>query len=110
MGPTLVFDKSALEMLSVDESCWLDAFFSCNITPLFYVESLADLEKEPKAGKSSRTPDDIVAEIAVKTPSSSSYCNVYHLTLIIHDLLGHKIDMSMRPILPRGQMKKTQDG
>ena len=44
-GPILIFDKSALESLNVDESVWLDNFYLMNITPLFYVETLADLEK-----------------------------------------------------------------
>jgi len=40
----LLFDKSALQGLSLDESVWFDAFFYPNITPLFFVETLADLE------------------------------------------------------------------
>jgi hypothetical protein len=31
-----------------------------NITPLFYIETLADLEKEVRAGK---TPEQVVGEI-----------------------------------------------
>lgn len=68
MGPTLIFDKSALQGLSVDESMWLENFFITNITPLFFVETLADLEKEVRAG---RTPEDIVGNIALKTPDMS---------------------------------------
>jgi hypothetical protein len=54
-GPVIIFDKSALQMLSVDESAWLDNFYRTNITPLFYVETLADLEKRSPAN---RTPED----------------------------------------------------
>ena len=42
MGPITIFDKSALQSLSMDESVWLDAFFLVNVVPLFYVETLAD--------------------------------------------------------------------
>jgi hypothetical protein len=49
VGPSIIFDKSALQSLSVDESVWLDRFFMGNITPLFYVETLADLEKKVRA-------------------------------------------------------------
>jgi hypothetical protein len=31
-GPHLIFDKSSLESLSVDESALLDNFYTCNIT------------------------------------------------------------------------------
>jgi hypothetical protein len=110
MGPITIFDKSALEMLSIDESCWLDALLSSNITPLYYAECLADLEKVPKTGLSARTPEDIVSEIASKTPSSSSYPNIYHRTLIINDLFGHKVEMSNRPVLAAGQPKRTTEG
>lgn len=45
VGPILIFDKSTLQSLNVDESVWLDAFYLPNITPLFFIETLADLEK-----------------------------------------------------------------
>jgi hypothetical protein len=51
-GPITIFDKSALQSLSMDESVWLDAFFLINVVPLFYVETLADLKKEVAEGKS----------------------------------------------------------
>jgi hypothetical protein len=54
MGPITIFDKSALQSLSMDESVWLDAFFLVNIVPLFYVETLADLEKEVAEGSPQR--------------------------------------------------------
>ena len=43
MGPNTIFDKSALQALSIDETVWLEAYFLSNVTPLFYVETLADL-------------------------------------------------------------------
>jgi hypothetical protein len=51
MGPITIFDKSALQALSLDEAVWLDAFFFANVVPVFYVETLADLEKEVAEGK-----------------------------------------------------------
>ena len=42
--------ESALQALSVDEANWLDNFFMTNITPLFFAETLADLEKKIIAG------------------------------------------------------------
>jgi len=50
-GPILIFDKSTLQGLNVDEAVWLDNFFMTNITPLFFIETLSDLEKEVRKGK-----------------------------------------------------------
>jgi hypothetical protein len=46
IGPILLFDKSILQSLSLDEAVWLDTFYYPNITPLFFVETLGDLEKD----------------------------------------------------------------
>jgi hypothetical protein len=58
VGPIIIFDKSALEMLSIDEACWLNAHYLANITPLFLVETLADLQKKIARGR--RTPEQVV--------------------------------------------------
>ena len=64
-GPHLIFDKSALQSFSLDETNWLDNFFYTVITPLFYAETLADVEKEVSKG---RTPEQVVGSLAIKTP------------------------------------------
>ncbi len=86
---TLLFDKSFLQSLTVDESVWLDAFFMTNICPYFYVETLADLNKE-------RCKDGAKAEvkkIAMKFPDKNSYPNIFHITLCVNELLGHGVSM-----------------
>lgn len=101
MGPVLIFDKSLLQSLNPDESAWLDHFFLTNITPIFYVETLADLEKEVRSG---RTPEQVVGNLAYKTPDSSSKPNVHHITLLCAELSGFAIDMRYgRPIVPGAQ-------
>lgn len=45
-GPSLLFHKSTLESLSISEAVLLDNFYYSTITPLFFVECLADLERE----------------------------------------------------------------
>jgi len=102
MGPILIFDKSTLESLNVDEAVWLDNFFLTNITPLFFIETLADLEKQVRSG---RTPEHIVGNLALKSPDMGSYPNVHHATLIQVELSGlQKIDMRYgRPIIRRGE-------
>lgn len=110
MGPTLIFDKSFLESLTLDESVWLDNFFITNITPLFYVETLADLEKEGKKGKIARSPEELVGELSNKTPVMASVPNMFHLRLVLGNLLGQSVDMSKRPIISGGQYKVSPDG
>jgi len=41
MGPSLIFDKSSLESLNLDEAVMMDNFYMSAITPLFFVECLA---------------------------------------------------------------------
>jgi len=90
MGPITLFDKSFLQSLSVDESVWFDNFFKVNISPLFYIETLADLAKEVSRG---RTAEQIVCEIASKTPEMGGTPNVHSRDLLISNLLGQKIIM-----------------
>ena len=104
LGPVLIFDKSALQGLSVDESLWLDTFFVSNITPIFWVETLADLEKQLRKNDG-RTAEDIVGNLALKTPELGGKVNVHHETLLTAELIGGEfIDMRFgRPIIPFGQ-------
>ncbi|MGB3478062.1 MAG: hypothetical protein WBB67_02765 [bacterium] len=91
MGPNTLFDKSFLQSLSIDESVWFDHFFLANICPLFYVETLADLDK---AVIKERTPEQEVGIIADKFPEMHGAPNVHHARLYINDLLGSKIPMT----------------
>lgn len=100
LGPVLIFDKSALQGLSADECMWLENFYTTNITPLFFVEALADLEKEVRSRK---TPEDVVGIIAYKTPNMSCV-NTHHRNLIAGELMQRgKIKMDGRPILSGGR-------
>jgi hypothetical protein len=100
-GPVLIFDKSTLQSLNPDESGWLDNFFMTNITPVFNMETLADLEKEVRAGK---TAEQVVGDLAKKTHDVQSRPNVHHMALVRGELMGKgKVEMAGFPILPRGQ-------
>ncbi len=91
MGPIALFDKSFLQSLSVDESVWFGHFFMPVVCPLFYVETLADLEKAVREG---RTPEQEVGIIAAKFPELSGGPCVHHSTLVLGDLLGHPAPMN----------------
>lgn len=84
-GPVLIFDKSFLQSLNPDESVWLDHFFITNITPVFFIEALADLAKEMRHG---RIPDQVVSNLAYKTPDMQSSPNAHHRTLLAGELSG----------------------
>lgn len=85
MGPVIIFDKSMLESLTPDEAMWLDNFYLCNITPVFFIETLADIEKQVRSG---RTPEDVVGSLAYKTPDYSSKANAHHRSLMYGELTG----------------------
>lgn len=105
-GPITIFDKSALQSLNRDEAVWLDCFYRSNITPLFYVETLADLHKQMRDG---RTPEQVVGNIAEKTPVLSADLNVDHHTLCVNDLLGHRVQMERKAVVRRGRSVMTGD-
>jgi hypothetical protein len=106
IGPITVFDKSTLQSLSMDESVWLDTFFLVNVVPLFYVETLADLEKDVARGK---TTEDLVGMLAAKTPTSA-VPNLHHRSLISAELTGETIPMDGRVPLGGGDIRRRSDG
>src|SRR5689334_7787358 len=91
MGPIALFDKSFLQSLSLDESVWFGHFFSPVVCPLFYVETLADLEKAVRRG---RTPEQEVGIIADKFPEQSAYPCMHHAELVTASLFGWPVPMN----------------
>ena len=80
LGPSLIFDKSSLESLNLDEAVLMDNFYMSTITPLYFVECLADLEKHLR---SNSTPDQLVGSLADRTPESQSYPNIHHMSSVL---------------------------
>jgi len=87
----LIFDKSFLQSLNPDEAALLDHFFATCITPLFFVETLADLEKEVRRG---RTPEQVVGNLAYKTPDMNSHVSPHHTWMLLSELRGEQ-DVAM---------------
>lgn len=100
MRPTITFDKSFLQSLSVNEAVLFDFMFASNIPPVFLSETLADLEKEMKRGK---LPEHVVGNLAHKTPEFHSNPNVHHYQLALGNLLGRPVPMDGRIMLPGGK-------
>jgi hypothetical protein len=105
-GPITLFDKSALQILTVDEAVWFDTFYFPSMTPLFFVETLADLEKDIKSGS---RPDQYVGALAEKTPLGGGI-NVHHHTLSVNELLGNKFHMRHVPVVAHGNSVTTPSG
>jgi hypothetical protein len=106
VGPVLIFDKSALQGLSVDEAVWLDTFYYSNITPLFFVETLADLERDVAQG---RTPEQVVGNLAEKTPTGGRP-NVHHITLCLAELGGNAVEMRRVVLIGEGEFVRAEGG
>jgi hypothetical protein len=107
-GPSLIFDKSSLESLNLDEAALLDNFYRSNITPLFFVECLSDLEK---AIKSRSTPEQLVGSLARRTPDAQSCAHAHHRRILGQELSGH-LDLSQvleRPMLSHGEPVQLGD-
>ena len=100
MGPRTLFDKSFLQSLSLDEAVLFDHFFYAVIAPLFFVETLADLEKAVRNG---RTPEQEVGIIAMKTPQLHGAPVVLHHTLAVKNLMGMQLPMDGRMPLAGGR-------
>lgn len=106
MSFVTLFDKSFLQSLSLDESVWFDHFFSPVVCPLFYVETLADLGKQARSG---RTPEEEVGIIAEKFPEMHGTPNVQHVTACTGELFGHKVPMRGQILLAEGRPVKAGD-
>jgi hypothetical protein len=106
MGPITLFDKSFIQSLSVDESVFFDHFFEPLICPMFFVETLADLEKGVREG---RTPEQEVGIIANKVPEMSGVPCAPHIELGAANLLGAFVPIDGRIPPPGGRFVK-KDG
>lgn len=104
MGPVALFDKSFLQSLSVDEAVWFDHHFLPNICPLFYVETLADLDKSVRSG---RTPEQEVGLMATKFPQMQGSPSAYHVDMCIANLMGQPVPMDGRIPMTGGRLVKS---
>jgi hypothetical protein len=103
VGPITLFDKSFLQSLSLDESVWFDHFFLTNVAPIFYVETLADLNKPARRG---RSPEQEVSIIADKFPDMHGMPCSHHTDLCISNLLGYRVPMTGQIPMIGGRLVK----
>ncbi len=104
---TTVFDKSFIHGVTTEEATVFDMHFMTNLTPLFFVEVLADLEK---SGINERRRIGLVRDLASKTPSMHSYLNMSHADLAIGEMLGQPIQMRGVPVIAGGRRVQSPEG
>ena len=102
-----IFDKSFIHSINAEEAAVFDMHFLSNITPLFFIEVLADLEK---SGLSSEQRAILVKSLAGKTPVFQSYPNVPHPRLVRTELAGFPIEMRGVPAVGGGRRVQGPGG
>ena len=106
-GPTIIYDKSALQSLSKDEAFYLECHFSGVLTQTLLIEIVADLKKAAKEG---RTPEAGVINLADKIGVLGTTPNVDYAELITAELNGYSIEMKRVPIVGGARMVTLKDG
>jgi len=106
MGPISLFDKSFLQSISLDEAVWFDRFFLPVACPIFFVETLADLGKDPS--KRGSAEFSVVKDIAQKFPEMGGSPCTFHVEIATHDLLGNHTPMDGR--IPRSGGRPVRKG
>jgi len=104
-GPIVLFDKSSLQILTRMRRSGSTPSISKHDT-LFFVETLADLEKEMRSGSS---PEQFVGALAEKTPLGGGI-NVHHEVLCVNELLGNGFELRHFPVVAGGSPVATRDG
>ncbi len=103
-----IFDKSFIHGITADEAAVFDMHFMSNITPLFFVEVLADLEKSDVTSDEGRTA--LVRSLAGKTPVYHSYPNIPHAQIVLGELLGYPLELRNVPVVGGGRRVQTAEG
>ena len=105
MSIVTLFDKSFLQSLSLDEAVMFDNFFIGNVCPMFYVETLADLNKDVRKRK--RTPEDEVRILAAKFPEMHGAPNAYHRNICTGELLGERVPITGQLVMAHGAVVRA---
>lgn len=107
MGPTIVFDKSAIQSIGQKSLIEVGLHFFTVVPPVLLFETLADLSLNPNDLASSKKK---VAEVANKVFPSSSIANEHYYTMCKHNLLGDCVPMERRPAITGSKHVVAADG
>ena len=107
MGPTILFDKSAIQSLGQAALQEISRYFYTVVPPVLLMEILADL---------SLTPNDVqgakkkVADIANKVFPIDSIANAHCHLMCVHNLLGDVVPMTRVPAICGARPVVAKDG
>lgn len=107
MGPSILFDKSAIQSLGPKALHEVSRYFYTVVPPVLLMETLADL---------SLSQDDVegakkkVAEIANKVFPLDSIANAHFHLMCVHNLLGDRVPMGRVPAVCGARPVVAKDG
>ncbi|MEX1015305.1 MAG: hypothetical protein WDZ31_01065 [Phycisphaeraceae bacterium] len=107
MGPSIIFDKSAIQSIGQRAIYEVNRYFYTVLPPVLLMEILADLSLDPEDLEGSKVK---VAEVARKVLPPDSFANLDYRSLCIADLLGGEIEMSRRPVVGGARAVVSKDG
>lgn len=93
MGPIIILDKSAFQMLSKREHRILGEHFSQNVTPVLRYEVLGDLSKKVLKGRDSH---ERVMDLARKLSGVGGFYNMNYQDVCATTLLGAMLELDGR--------------
>ena len=88
-GAVIIFDKSTIQTLTVDESVLLDNFYMSNMHSSVLCGVFGTiLSGDMQRAKSKGSPESLVGALATRTPDSQACGNVFHTRLLEGELMG----------------------
>src|SRR5579885_2006096 len=106
MGPSILFDKSAIQSLGQQAIREVSRYFYTVVPPVLLTEALADLSLQADDLEATKRK---VAEIAGKLLPIDSIANAHFQPMCVHNLLGDPIPMDRRPAVAGGRAVTGDD-
>lgn len=107
MGPSILFDKSAIQSLGKEAIHEVSRYFYTVVPPVLLMETLADLSLNPNDLTAAKKK---VADISRKVFPIDSIANAHFQTMCIQNLLGDHVPMDRRPAVAGGKFVTAKDG
>ena len=107
MGPSILFDKSAIQSLGQQALYEANRYSYTVIPPVLLLEILADLSLESDDPEVCRAK---VANLSRRVMPSHSKYNVHYWTMCVADLLGEHVPMDRVPVIGGAKTVVTEDG
>jgi len=107
MGPSILFDKSAIQSLGQEPLHEVSQYFYTVVPPVLLMETLADLSLKPEDLDVARRK---VSGIAKKVFPIDSIANADYYSMCVHNLLGEHVPMDRKPAIIGAKPVTTKDG